>query len=566
MHKRPPKILVVGIDAATFDLILPWIKEGKLPIFKELIEKGSWCPLDTVPNLNSAAAWPSFATGKHPANHGIICFYEHKKNSYDIRLLNGSDIDGKTFWEILSEAGKRVGIINVPMTYPAKKVNGFIIAGMDTPTEQSEGFAYPSNLYLKLIAEVKEYYIDANTPAFARGGKWDRAIQVTEKVVNCRLKAALHLMEKFDCDVFVVVFTALDRVQHCFWKFMDKNHPEYNPDEAKKYGDVIYRFYTRMDEALSELIKRVDEDTYIIICSDHGAGFDTKAYLFLDPWLEKLGLLKYAHTNAKYMGRIFQNILSNILKKIVTFNDRFLSRSIRKRILKVFPHAKIKRMLHQSQVDWSKTKAYSEYAWPHIWINLKGREPKGTVNPGKEYEELREYIIQQLKKCRDIKTKKPIVKNVFKREEVYSGPYAFRAPDLIIDWNYETVVSGFEYEDDQGNIVQITKTKELLERKGLSGDHRPQGVLIISGKGIKSGYKLSKAHIVDIAPTILYLFGQEIPDDMDGKVLMEAFDEHYLKTHPIKYKRTIKESTKRVSYAADEERQIEDRLKKLGYL
>lgn len=187
---------------------------------------------------------------------------------------------------------------------------------MDTPTEQSEGFTYPSNLYLKLIAEVKEYYIDANTTAFARSGKWDKAIQVTEKVVNCKLKAALHLMEKFDCDVFVVVFTALDRVQHCFWKFMDKNHPEYNPDEAKKYGDVIYRFYAKMDEALSELIKRVDEDTYIIICSDHGAGFDTKAYLFLDPWLERLGLLKYAHTNAKYMGRIFQNILSNILKKI----------------------------------------------------------------------------------------------------------------------------------------------------------------------------------------------------------------------------------------------------------
>lgn len=121
MNRNILKALVIGIDAATFDLILPWIKEGKLPTFKKLIENGAWCPLDTVPNLNSAAAWPSFATGKHPANHGIICFYEHKENSYDIRLVNGSDIDGKTFWEILSEAGKRVGIINVPMTYPAKK-------------------------------------------------------------------------------------------------------------------------------------------------------------------------------------------------------------------------------------------------------------------------------------------------------------------------------------------------------------------------------------------------------------------------------------------------------------
>ena len=568
MSQLSCKTLIIGIDAATFDLILPWVHQGKLPVFGRLLQQSSYGCLGTVPNLSSGSAWPSFMTGKKPANHGIIHFYEHQKGSYDIRYLNGSDIDGKSFWQLLSESGKRVGVINVPMTYPTRQVNGFMIAGLDAPSEKSNGFTYPPGLYKELVDNIGAYHIDTNIHGFARGGKWYKAVEVTEEVVKYRLDAALYLMKKHDCDLFTIVFTALDRVQHTFWKFMDQKHPDYNAQEAQEYGDVIYNFYAKIDAAVGNLLDQVDENTNILICSDHGAGFDPKSYLFLDPWLESLGLLTYAKVDVEHPLQLMKNILLKVFKQSAALVDRTFSKRVRKKLMSFFPggRAKITQQLYWSELNWPKTKAFSEYALPHIWINLKGREPNGTISPGKEYENLCEYLIDKLRRCRDIRTKTPIVKNVFKKEEVYSGPYSFKAPDLLIEWNYETVVCGFEYEDDRGQIIQVTDTKDVLERKGISGEHRPEGIIVISGNNIKKGHKIEKANIIDIAPTVLYLFGEEIPEDMDGRVIEDAFEESFLKKNPIKYKKDIGEKRKKAEFSQDEAQQIEDRLKGLGYL
>ncbi len=568
MGQLSSKALVIGIDSATFDLILPWLDQGKLPVLRSLLQKSSYAHLSTVPNLSSASAWPSFMTGRNPANHGIIHFFEHQKGSYDVRYLNGSDINGESFWELLSESGKRVGVINVPMTYPTRQVNGFMIAGLDAPSEESKDFTYPPGLYKELVENIGGYHIETNILGFARGGKWHKAVEVTEKVLKYRLDAALYLMKKYEWDLFTIVFTALDRVQHAFWKFMDPRHPDYNAQEAQKYGDVIYNFYAKIDAAVGNLLEQIDENTNILICSDHGAGFDPKSYLFLDPWLESLGLLTYAKVDIKHPLHLMKNILLEFFKKGAALADRIFSQRVRGKLMSLFPggRATIMQQLHWSELDWPKTKAFSEYILPHIWINLRGREPNGTVSPGKEYENLREYLIDKLKKCRDIKTKTPIVKNVFKGEEIYPGPHSFPAPDLLIEWNYETVVSGFEYVDDIGQTIQVTKTKDPLEKRGISGEHRPEGILIISGNNIKKKHKIEQANIIDIAPTILYLFGEEIPEDMDGKVIEDVFEESFKKANPIKYKKSIGEKRKKVEFSRGEAKQIEDRLKDLGYL
>lgn len=563
MEMSPEKILIIGLDGATLDLIKPWVVEGKLPNMARLLEEGTHGPLRSVPNMNSAPAWTSFATGKNPGKHGIFYFDERIPGTYERRYLNGGHRAGKSFWRILSEAGKRVIVINVPMTYPAEEVNGILLAGLDSPGIESPGFAYPPSILDELRSNVGDYIIEPGIPGFIKAGKKDLALKRLYQTIDRRVAYARYLMSNYPWDLAIVVFTATDAVQHFFWKDMDPSHPEHDEQEAGLFGDTIFKVYQRMDEVIETLIREAG-DAITIIMSDHGGGFNQRGAEYLNPWLEMMGYLSYSKPSDNVLKRM-RGILLKQLAFLYRQLDRHFPRELKLKLATLLPglRTRVETAIRLKDIDWSRTLAFADGARDEIWINLAGREPKGTVQP-EDYESVRSAIIEALSKCRDPANGKRVVEWAYRREEIYWGPYVNKAPDICIRWRTDFVISGLVTDG-----VRASRGVLSPLRAPNNGGHRLNGTLTIKGQNIKKGTKIEGAQIIDLAPTILYLWGESIPRDMDGRVLEGVFEPRFLANNPITFRDPEAEERTdygQEGYTEEEKREIEERLKGMGYL
>ncbi len=567
------KAFVFGLDGATFDLILPWAKEGKLPNFNRLLTQGSWGPLESAPNMRSPAAWTSFMTGKNPGKHGVLEFYEPIAQSYDVRFIKGGMRHGKTLWTILSEKDFRVGVINVPMTYPAEAVNGFLIAGLDAPGPQSPDFCYPPDLSRELEGRFGSYILEPGLTGYLVNGRPDLAVEKLKEELAQKEEITRYLMKTHDWDFFMVVFRSLDAVQHCFWKYMDPLHPQYNPDDARDYGMVILDAYQQIDRILGSIRSELDEDTLFMVMSDHGFGRRHPANHQLNQWLASHGFLTYL-VGARQPA--FQRLLTRLVALAFKVFVRKTSRSVKERFARWFPRLRdrVQSRLCYANIDWSRTQAYSDTLFPNIRVNLMGREPEGIVKPGEEYAQVIQKLRLALGQCRDDRSGRLIVQGVYHRDELYSGPFVEKAPDLLIRWKEDEAIHGLDLGEGAGTLPPFLEEGAPLvpgeDPNIISGDHRLEGVFMAQGKAIKQGQRLERAHIMDLAPTLLYQMDVPLPTDMDGKVLTEIFETSFLDGHSLTTQDTVTHeepyAPESGEYTEKERREIEERLRALGYL
>jgi predicted AlkP superfamily phosphohydrolase/phosphomutase len=525
------KVLIIGIDSATFDIILPMIEEGKLRHLSSLINCGSRGILkSTIPPV-TPPAWVSFMTGKNPGKHGVFDFYVSPSYGYSRTVWNSKYIKAKTIWKILSEVGRKVGVVNLPMTYPAEKINGFIIPGLQYSLNKNGNFSYPPELMEEVEELFGEYRVSYGNIESLFGNDLDTFLKEWREIFEVRRRTLLHLIENKKWDVFMAVFYSIDAIQHHFWKFFDKEHHLYNPALSEKYKDIIPEFYEKIDSVIGELLARIDKYTIVIVLSDHGAGPEKEAF-YINNWLHENGFLA------------FKKRVSIPLNKIKT-----LGKVIDPREGLDIPFF----------INWKETRAYAgNHTEQGIYINLKGREQLGIVKPGNEYEEIRNSIIKKLKKLRDPETGNALEMKIYKKEEVYHGPYLNDAPDLFVE------IKGLEC------LVQ----KEIYHKSffGIpnktSGTHRKNGILILKGKYIKENCYIKNANIVDIAPTILYSLGIPVPEDMDGRVLDEAFTEEYLENNMFTHGPSSSLKVQRGDgiFNEEEAEEIKKSLRNLGYL
>jgi predicted AlkP superfamily phosphohydrolase/phosphomutase len=552
------KIFVIGLDGGTLDLIKPWASEGKLPHLAKIIANGSCGKLRSTIHPLTAPAWTSFMTGKNPGKHGIFDFVSLMPNSYQIRYNNALSRKSSSLWRMLSDADKKVMVVNVPFTFPPEKVNGLLISGLDTPSTKSV-FTYPPSLYKEIKKHVGEYVIIAQyNNSKGRSGY----VSDIFKMIKNRAATVTYLMDTYIWDFFMVVFSATDIVQHTFWKYMDPNHSQYNADEAEKYGDVILNVYKKIDKKIGHIMECLDDKTTLIIMSDHGAGPLKKA-VYLNRWLEHYNLLRFNKKDIETKPFI------DPWKRLLGRCKKDLPRGIKDIITKVYPEikSKVDSYLVTSYIDWSQTKAFSCGVHGNIMINLRGRQPCGTVQPGKEYEELCNEIITRLCDLVDPETGEKVVEKVYRREELYHGNFVHYAPDLLIQWKDYAYTAQQDYDERVKSIFE-TRNKFEFSEKEHNGSHRLDGVVMMLGKSIKAGIELKGSEIIDLAPTILYLMGIDIPEDMDGKVLTSALMDDYVRAHTIVYGKKVQEDVYEVgtTYTSEEAQKIEGRLKDLGYL
>ena len=564
------RVLIIGLDGATFDLIKPWIRGGKLPALGSLLEQGAHGELtSTIPPM-SAQAWTSFMTGCNIGKHGLVDFLMRQPDSYTLQIVNATSRDGDTLWGLLGENGRRVGVINVPMTYPPEEVNGFLVAGMDAPSLDSD-FTFPQHLREQLLQAVPDYVIESGGQNYIYGNRKqpERYIQLVLEVAKARLEATRFLMNRDSWDLVVTVFRLTDTIQHWFWKHMDSSHPFHNPGD-EVWSSAIERIYQYADECIATLLQGCDDDTTVLVMSDHGFGPLGNRVVYLNTWLRDQGLLSFKGSSR---GGAHHLLVQRIVWPVWRGLKRHLPTGIKRWLKKSFPRfeRQFPSMLTLSGIDWPNTQAYALEVRPAIWINLKGREPKGIVEPGEDYERLREEIIRRLHAWRDPIDNEAVVDRVCKREELYHGPHLDRIPDLLLQ---PRARQGYGYHLRHGTLSDRTRAIEVISEQDFAQSLRPNaghtlnGMCIMKGPILRPGASLSGANIMDIAPTVLYLMGEEIPEDMDGRVLTQAIDPDWLAAHPPRYStRQIRAKDLDVmTYAEDESRQVEERLRGLGYL
>jgi predicted AlkP superfamily phosphohydrolase/phosphomutase len=551
------KVLVVGLDGATLDLLEPWIDQGKLPHLGRFKREGVYGHLESVFPPVTPSAWASFMTGRNPAKHGIVDFGVRQEESYERKIAMSHYIKCRAFWDYLGDAGVRVGVLRVPIVYPPSKVNGFLITGIFSPSWEAE--SYPPELIEEVKEKIADYRSSMKVYKFIEGME-DAYLADLLYTTEKHAEEALYLLDTKDWDFFMATLFYGDWIQHFFWKHMDSSHPLHDPSKAEKYGDAILKYYEKVDEIIGRFLERIGEDVDVLIISDHGAGPVFKD-VYINNWLRDLGLLCYKEEKKRRMFYILSKL--GIHQKNI---DKFFSKLKLVNLIKLIPKFLVRKFYWSvptgrpalSDIDWAKTKAYSLGYFGQIFINLHGREPEGIVQPGEEYEALRDEIIEKLKELRDPETGERLVDRIYKKEEVYSGPYIDQAADIVFEMKGLTYMTRNTYEG--------TWDERLVgpPGNGESATHRTNGLFMAMGPSFKRGVKIEGARIYDIAPTLLHLFKVPIPQDMDGKVLISALRGK----QEIKIKKGKEEepAKKRVRLSKEDEEKIKESLRRLGYL
>ncbi|MBI1741646.1 alkaline phosphatase family protein [Candidatus Acetothermia bacterium] len=546
------KILVIALDGATMDLIGPWAQEGKLPNLARLMTEGAYGRMkSTIPPI-TGAAWSTFQTGVNPGKHGVFDWLARKRDSYQLAPISSRSIDRPLLWEYLSAHGKRVGVIGVPVSYPARPVNGFMLTDLLTPAE--ENYAYPPTLKAEIEANVGRYPV---MPDHWRGRHAaERWVAGLKESLAQRVKTALYLMEHQPWDFLMVHFMETDSVQHQMWHLLDGEKREVYRTYGVT-GNPILAIYQQADQAVGQFIANSPDATVFVI-SDHGFG-PLRYNIHLNCWLLHHGYLRLKKNPATLLKRLSYTLgLTAYNISYIAEESRLLERGAQLKHIEV--HELFGRyFLSMQNIDWSQTRAYSHGNVGQVFLNLKGREPEGVVEPS-EAARLTQEIAEGLRSLSNPMNGEKVLSNVYHRETVYKGSKIDQAAELILASAEKYMAIG---------TSEFLANREVTPAYAGSGWHRPEGIFIASGESIRPG-TIPTLHIVDMFPTILFSMGISLPPDLDGQVPTPIFTEEFLDGQSellssgenLRLQKTAHSKSESKNY----DKEIRNRLRGMGYI
>jgi predicted AlkP superfamily phosphohydrolase/phosphomutase len=554
------KVLIIGLDGATPDLVERWVAEDTLPNLKQMMQNGVYGTLKSTYPPISPAAWTTFATGYNPGKHGTYDFRDYDPRRYSCfadTIVDSNAFAGKSIWDLVGAAGQKVGVITVPVTYPAWRVNGFMVSGYPTP-DAAKSFAYPPELGQRIPPLTED-------SAFFKSASQSEVLKELVRITHLRTDVSIAELKKDEYGLFIMVIGATDRAHHDWWKFIDPEHPAYDAREAALYGDYVLKVYQAADECIGKFLEAVDDDTTVIVMSDHGGMAHPKYYLNTNHWLRTLNLLKPSPKANQSKGGLkgaFKQFYRTKIRRLPYLEKIY--RSLPQRLKKMATNLDSQTMMNLDAIDWKHTKAYRFPMYPPvegIMINVIGRQEAGCVQAGEEYEALRTQILEEVRKLREPGSDEPIVLEAYRREELYHGERLETAPDIII-------VTKDCYKGGTG-IDELISEVPLDVISKLSGVHRMDGIILAQGPHIRRNSLIEGAGIIDVAPTVLYALGMSIPSDMDGKTLSGLFEDTYTQQTTASYtdERKVEDvATDEYGYSEEEEESVRLKLEALGYL
>jgi predicted AlkP superfamily phosphohydrolase/phosphomutase len=447
------RVAVIGLDCAEPSLVFGrWLDE--LPNIRELVDRGAWGPLRSVDPPITVPAWSCMTSGRDPGQLGIYGFRNRRDHSYrGLGVADSGAVRVPRVWDHLGAAGRHVVLIGVPQTSPPVPVNGELVSCFLTPDPRRDPYTHPPELRHEIEALVGPYSVDVRN---FRSDDRDRILAEIYAMTEQRFHVARHLLDSRPWDFFMMVEIGLDRLHHAFWRFMDPDHPRHEP--GHRYADVIRGYYQYLDDEIGELLQRFDDETAVMVVSDHGARAMEGA-ICINEWLVREGYL----------------VLREPPDGVTAFRD--------------------------AQVDWSRTRAWGEGGYYcRLCLNVRGREPEGVVAP-EEYEPLRAELAERLERLPGADGR-PIGTRVHRPEDLWRERRGI-PPDLVVyfgdlAWRSNGSVGHgrhWTFENDTGPD---------------DANHDRHGLWIAAGPEVSPGRREGMS-ILDVAPTILRLAG--LPHD-----------------------------------------------------
>jgi predicted AlkP superfamily phosphohydrolase/phosphomutase len=532
------KILVIGLDGATWDILRPAIESGYLPTLKSLVEDGFYGDMkSTLPPI-TPVAWTSFMTGVNPAKHSISGFAQPSpiKNGYQFSLNNSQDIAAKTLWEYLSEQGQSIVSLNLPMTYPPFPVNGALVSGLMTPNARQQ-FTHPPELQEALLDRGYKPFIKHIAGELSNcESKMEYKLKIKEmcELVEQKFEQAEYIDKKHNWDIFFLQIQEIDAIQHFLLGFYEEGH-DWQDKEMTEY--VYKQFYGMIDRLLGKTIETIGENALTIVLSDHGFQTSQKV-VYLGNWLHDEGFADGSTTGLLYRSTV------DLLKKFDVLG-------LRRRL--TFAR-KIAKQKESFTLDWGNSDAIS------IGAGNNPIAPIYILRSGARSKEIRNEIISALNDFQDPNTGQAVVEEVIIGDEVYDGPHVEKMPDLLVKGTSDYTLRTTRHADEP-TIVDLVGT---TNRPGVH--HRTGIVAGKSNETVGAGHRIN-GRLVDMFPTFLYYLGEPIPEYVDGEVLdifTEEFrEENEMYTADVPLGRDIDSSVK---YSQQDKEDIKDTLSQFGYI
>ena len=539
MSDRSLRTLLVGIDAASSDIVNPLIEAGELPNLERIVEGGAAGPLESQLPPWTPSAWPSLYTGTNPGKHGAFSFLEY--DGYDWDVIDSRSVHELSLWDIADHHGLTSVVVNVPVTSPPPTIDGALVPGFTAPDNPP---CHPEGLLDDIREAIGDYRVYAADEFAADADDASRRAEYAD-LVAMRGRAFRYLAERFDPDFGFLQFQQSDTVVH-----------DYPGDR-----DLLASVYRAIDAEVGAVIDECDPET-VIVASDHGIGPYEGQEFRVNEYLRRHG---YLETTRDGRGRpswvpIWEDELSGREASSGTL-DRLLASNVANRTLSAaatlvaragltdavraaVPDRFLRATDVTENVDFEASTAYLRLPVElGVRINLAGREPAGIV-PADRYESTRESLIDLLSSVRT-PDGDPVFDRVVPREEVFEGPFVEKAPDIV------TVPAEFE------QFPAARVGGDVFGPLNEPWNHKLHGFLALSGPGVDAAESVAGAHLLDVAPTVLATLGLPASDRMDGAVLPPvdpAGEERYPPARPSELS----------SRRSDEG--VENRLADLGYL
>ena len=536
------RTVVIGIDGAAWHLLDPLMERGAMPRLAALRQRGASGTLESTVPTYTPPAWTSTVTGVNPGRHGVYGFIEGNAQAERQELMHSGKIKSPTLWEIANEQGARCGIYNLPLTYPPRPLDGWMVSGMMTPGygEQLKGFAYPSELEPLILDWAPGYVVDVSAN-YEQDWRDEQMARRALASIEQRETVLKNLLDEHPPDILFSVMEAPDRLQHVYYRYLDPKDELYASPEGQRLREEVTKCFEAIDRIVGLLEDWAGNDGGVIVCSDHGfTAWEVSVHV--NALLQQWGYLKI-----KPAARAMQ---TEFARKLVPIAKRFLPR-------KMARDAKGKTF---AAIDWANTKAFaSPIPQQGVFINVEGRERFGSV-PASHLQDLKNDLVRRFEGL-TAPDGRPATDKVYRSEDVFHGEMLSGAPDVLPVMRDHR----FELDDELFHTQPFSDVRHMPR-----GVHHPEGILVVAGPGVPAGGEVN-GHVMDILPTLLYQAGLSVPDGLDGNVLTEAFEPQYLAQRPVQTTAPLASDSSHVKdeaspYSEEEEALIEESLRGLGYL
>jgi predicted dehydrogenase/predicted AlkP superfamily phosphohydrolase/phosphomutase len=524
------RLLFIGLDAADTDLIDRWCQDGFLPNISRMRSQGTWARMQTTAEVLHVSAWPSIFTGAAPDEHGLYHAYVMQPGQQSPVRPRPDQSPVPFMWKLLSDHGKRCIIMDAFMTCPLQNFNGTQIVEWGTWSWFSEPSIGPDSVKREMEKKFGPYPAEDHskvgmTPPPDPQGFHRRILKAVEK----KTQVLRWLMDKEDWDFFLVVFGESHSAGHYFWHYHDESYIAHSKD---KPGTTALRdVYIALDKAIGEILQNASKDTTVILTSGDGMGPNYSGSHILNDLLGRMKLFNNipggANGGAGNVAGNTRAVKSDLMSTMRNMIPKSFRATVSRVLLPRSLNEKLSLHWKTAGISWQHTRAFliENANEAYIRINLKGREPQGTVEPGKEYEDLCEELYQTVKSATNPANGKPAAHAVCKTDELYDGPCRSHMPDIIINWDDDAKVTT-ELLTEKYGLARSTQPGYALPPY-YTGNHRPNAFAIAMGPEVPRGNMLDGASILDLAPTILTHFGITPPDYMQGKVLNQLSERAY---------------------------------------